>query len=159
MFPHAFCHERSAAVDANDWGTCDPNGKNGWKASLDVKRCAEQQLFNLMNRCWRMFGQGNWDQASALDETYGCFNMRVKDLGSEKITESDMAEFMIKQQSNGRTYCSILPNNNPNSACGSSDRISWQGEIKTQQSWKIGYHDYTRTGRIAGYYDQISIEQ
>jgi len=142
VIPLVMCKERAITVDADNWKACDPNSKNGWKDSGDIKRCAEQQLFNLMSRCWYMYGNTG-DLGRGNDDSNICFGVKFRDLGDETITEDSLTNFMLEQKlPNGNNYCSVLQNNVPNGACGRVDEINWQiSEIKDKESRRIWFHD------------------
>ena len=162
--PLAMCHEKSITIDAYNWKVCDPDGKKGWKNNKDVKRCAEQQIFNLMSRCWYMYGESTWNMAllpSAPGTGYDCFKFQIRDL-SGAITEETLTNFMMEQKfDNGKSYCSYIANNDlgwgkPRPVCGNKDNIYWDGAaFKAQEIGIILFSD--KLGVIGQ--DQILIKK
>ena len=143
--PLVMCYEKSVTVDADNYKLCDPDGKNDWKDSKDTKRCAEQQIFSLMSRCYYKYGESHFDVFQAFNREQACFAINIRDL-STPINEETLTNFMMEQKfDSGKNYCSYIANNRigwATPACGGKDQIDWDGDyMKTQQVWRIIYYD------------------
>ncbi len=149
VLPLFACKERSVKVDANDFSKCDPGDALGYKGANDLKSCASEQLFGLINRCWYMMGSGNFNFVATADE-YNCFAAKIKDLGTDTISETDFVNFMKTHIVNGKSYCSIIGDNSVGGsavACGNSDRIRWGGAIKSQITVYVDFSDANLPGQ------------
>jgi len=164
LIPLFMCKEHSATIDADNWNACDPDGRFKFKDRTDIKGCAEQQIFNLMSRCWYVYGQSSWNFAAG-NWDYDCFRFQIRDLGAV-INEKTLTSFMMQQKfDNGKNYCSEIANNNPIPACGNKDQVFWGDafgnpkELKAQEIWRVRFHDDVPLLGVQTGNDQIVLQK
>jgi len=145
LMPLMFCPERTVTIDATDWDKCNaelykPNIARGREL------CASQQILNLMDRCWYMYGDGKGKIAGLVQGWRGgaCFKFKVKHLSKDSnILNANMIKTVAQENTNlrtGQSYCSAFD-------CTSDKgepmkRVIWppDSSIKSDSGyWRIKY--------------------
>lgn len=79
------CPTQLVKIDPADWNECDRRLELEYKAGRKIsalKKCASQQVANLIYRCWKMGGSGALDPG-----TWACFNVHLASSSDETIED------------------------------------------------------------------------
>jgi len=162
LLPLIFCPQRTVTIDATDWSKCNAelykkdlaNGKNF---------CAAQQILQLADRCWYMYGDGKLSiSGDVIRKSEVCFKFKVVNLpktGTFSIDDGILRR-VAGENTNLRlsqTYCSEFSCADDGERGAPMQRIAWPEtynaeknvfstiKVKANEYWIVRYTDSAKT--------------
>jgi len=133
------CRTKEQLIVADDWSHCSPAFKDEYssKRTDALINCTNEQLLELILRCWSMAGYGRYDENS-----FVCFYSKIETTPSTpisfSISEKSLTEYMISLPT--EKVCSKLGNSDY--GCGEKNQLFFinnNEKIKKSEIFRIAF--------------------